>query len=163
MHTDSCSPQYKCRKDFVTIAKSCRKPCGTTIIHKISQKYSFKGSWDATGMLVKQAINHLDICGNCCANKNNCYQCLIKESTKDGDEKKTKNVTCNQVIAHVYLALLQKSLNWGARKSFQKFPTNNSDIINEKPILQNINVECLFVCLFVSKISPFVPIFCTYA
>ena len=53
--TDNCPTQYKCRQNFWKVASS-----GTTnnsvIIHKFAQKFRFKGPWDATGKLVKQAI-----------------------------------------------------------------------------------------------------------
>ena len=92
VHTDNCAPQYKCRQNFIQTAKSCGTPRGATIIHKFAQKYRFKGSWDAAGKLVKQAIYRLEMRGDRCANANDCYQRLTKELTRDGNEKKTKKL-----------------------------------------------------------------------
>lgn len=53
--TDNYPTQYKCRQSFWKVASS-----GTTnkskIVHKFAQKYRFKGSWDTTGKIVKEAI-----------------------------------------------------------------------------------------------------------
>ena len=92
VHTDNCAPQYKCRQNFFQIATSCVQPRGTTVIHKFAQKYRFKGSWDAAGKLVKQAINRLEMRGDHCANAHNCYINLTKELTRDGNEAKTRKL-----------------------------------------------------------------------
>jgi hypothetical protein len=55
--TDNCPTQYKCRQHFVNVAKaSSLHNNKTSITHKFAVKYRFKGSWDATGKLVKQQI-----------------------------------------------------------------------------------------------------------
>eukprot|EP00957_Ditylum_brightwellii_P192632 14667088-Ditylum_brightwellii.AAC.1 len=62
IHTDNFPTQYKCRQNFLEVAKSCntRK---TTVVHKCSQKYGFKGSCNAAGKLVKQSIECLKLKG----------------------------------------------------------------------------------------------------
>eukprot|EP00957_Ditylum_brightwellii_P022161 1672343-Ditylum_brightwellii.AAC.1 len=67
---------------------SC-KTRDSTLIHKFAQKYSFKGSWDATGKLVHQAINCLELKQDMIANANNCYEKLGLKLSKDGTEKST--------------------------------------------------------------------------
>eukprot|EP00957_Ditylum_brightwellii_P064380 4886264-Ditylum_brightwellii.AAC.1 len=67
IHTDNCPTQYKCQQNFLEVAKSCdtRK---TTVVHKFSQQYGFKGSWDTAGKLVKQRIKCLKLKGEQIAN-----------------------------------------------------------------------------------------------
>eukprot|EP00957_Ditylum_brightwellii_P138423 10550400-Ditylum_brightwellii.AAC.1 len=55
-HKDNCSGRYKCHQTFLQIGQSYYRR-KTTFIHKFAQKYGFKGSWDATGKLVKQTIS----------------------------------------------------------------------------------------------------------
>eukprot|EP00957_Ditylum_brightwellii_P065813 4992098-Ditylum_brightwellii.AAC.1 len=68
--SDNCSGQYKCRQNFLQATMSCDTR-GTTLICKFAQKYSFKGNWDATGKLVKQAIRRLELSNIRIANANN--------------------------------------------------------------------------------------------
>eukprot|EP00957_Ditylum_brightwellii_P207671 15353999-Ditylum_brightwellii.AAC.2 len=60
----------------------------TTLIHKFEQKYGFKGSWDATGKLVKQAIKRLELSNIRIANANDCYFKLRRELTRVKTEDK---------------------------------------------------------------------------
>ena len=89
VHTDNCPNQYKDRHNFIQVATSCDTR-STTIIHKFAQKYNFKGSWDATGKLVKQAINRLELKNDRIPNAMACYIKLGQELSRDGEEKETK-------------------------------------------------------------------------
>ena len=91
VHTDNCAPQYKCRQNFLQLSKSFES-LNTMVIHKFAQKYRFKGSWDAAGKLVKQAIHRLEMKNERCANANDCYFKLINELPKDGSEASTKKL-----------------------------------------------------------------------
>jgi hypothetical protein len=63
---------------------------GATITHKFAQKYGFKGSWDATGKLVKQAIMRNEKKYERCENALECYKKLRLDLTKKGDDDKNK-------------------------------------------------------------------------
>ena len=60
VHTDNCAQQYKCRQNFLHIAKVCDTRDGS-VVHKLAQRYCFKGSCEATGKLVKQAISWVEL------------------------------------------------------------------------------------------------------
>ena len=92
IHTDNCAPQYKFCQNFLQIKNLSDNYCKTTDVHKFAQKYRFKGSWDATGKLVKQAINRLEMRNVRCANANERYFNLSRELTKDRTEEKTKKM-----------------------------------------------------------------------
>jgi len=80
-HTDNCAGQYKCRQTFLEVAMSCSSR-DTTMAHKFAQKYGFKGSWDAIGKLIKQAINRLELRNERVSNTFDCYKKLGKELSK---------------------------------------------------------------------------------
>eukprot|EP00957_Ditylum_brightwellii_P098001 7464440-Ditylum_brightwellii.AAC.1 len=86
--TDNCTGQYKCRQNFLQVALSCNTR-DTMLLHKFAQKYGFKGSWDATGKLVKQAIERLELQNDRIATAYDCFVKLGKELTKDGTEADT--------------------------------------------------------------------------
>eukprot|EP00957_Ditylum_brightwellii_P171019 13018712-Ditylum_brightwellii.AAC.1 len=58
-----------------------------TVVHKFSQKYGFKGSWDDAGKLVKQRVECLELKGKQIANTCNFYAKLCKEPMKDGSQE----------------------------------------------------------------------------
>ena len=55
IHTDNCPDQYKCHQNIYHVVTAIIAARARNI-HKFSQKYKFKGSWDATGKLIKDAI-----------------------------------------------------------------------------------------------------------
>ena len=59
----------------------------TIIVHKLAEKYRFKGSWEATGKLVKERIMNNELKYDCCANAMDCYLKLSRDLTKDGNER----------------------------------------------------------------------------
>ena len=89
--TDNCPTQYKCRQNFWKVASS-----GTTnnsvIIHKFAQKFRFKGPWDATGKLVKQAIQNNELRFERCANAWDCYIKMKRDLTRSGQEQKQRKL-----------------------------------------------------------------------
>ena len=95
VHTDNCAPQYKCRQNFLQVAMTCETKDGV-VVHKFAQKYRFKGSWDATRKLVKQAINQLEMSNIRVPNANACYFKLREELTKDSTEAKTMKLLENE-------------------------------------------------------------------
>ena len=62
------------------------------IIHKFAQKYRFKGSWDATGKVVKQKILQNELKYDRCSTALDCYMKLTRDMTRDGSEKKTQKL-----------------------------------------------------------------------
>lgn len=85
--TDNCPTQYRCRQDFFHVTTSSSKNLQKPIYnHRIWQKYSFKGSWDTTGKIVKQQILLNELTYAWCYN----YLKLTRDLTKDGQDKKTK-------------------------------------------------------------------------
>ena len=58
------------------------------IIHKYAHKFCFKGSWDATGKLVKGTILKNELKNDRCANAVDCFHKLKRDLTKDGTNKK---------------------------------------------------------------------------
>ena len=85
--TDGCPTQYKCRQNFVHVAMS-GKSNGSRIVHKFAEKYCFKGSWDATGKLVKHTIMKNELKYDRCANANDCYNKLKRDLSSNGLNKK---------------------------------------------------------------------------
>ena len=86
--TDNCPGQYRCRQNFLNVAKAAENHGNETIIvHKLAEKYRFKGSWDATGKLVKERIMNNELKYDCCANAMDCYLKLSRDLTKDGNER----------------------------------------------------------------------------
>jgi len=92
--TDNCPTQYKCRQNFVNVAHASsfhNNKC--TITHKFAQKYRFKGSWDATGKLIKKRILNNEFKFDRCADAFDCYKKLSRNQfqyglAKDGSELK---------------------------------------------------------------------------
>ena len=92
--TDNCPTQYKCRQNFVNVAHAAslhNNKC--TITHKFAQKYRFKGSWDATGKLIKKRILNNEFKFDRCADAFDCYKKLSRNQfqyglAKDGSELK---------------------------------------------------------------------------
>lgn len=75
--TDNCPTQYKCRQNFVKVANaSTTLKYKTNIVHKFASKYRFKGSWDATGKLVKERIHNLEMKYERCDTAWSCYERL---------------------------------------------------------------------------------------
>ena len=91
--TDNCPTQYRCRQNFYHVANAAKtsnhKPI---VIHKFAQKYRFKGSWDATGKVVKQKILQNELKYDRCSNAMDCYMKMTRDMTKDGSEKKTQKL-----------------------------------------------------------------------
>ena len=91
--TDNCPTQYRCRQNFYHVSNaaniSSHKP---VLIHKFAQKYKFKGSWDATGKLVKQKILQNELKYDRCSNAKDCYMKLTRDMTRDGSEKQTQKL-----------------------------------------------------------------------
>lgn len=122
--TDNCPTQYKCRQHFLKVATaSSNHNSKSTIIHKFAQKFRFKGSWDATGKIVKQRILNNELKYDRCANALDCYQKLSRDLTKDGsdvkaaklleyellnDERVTKNTTLTTRHTHIGFATESK-------------------------------------------------------
>ena len=87
IHTDNCPTQYKCRQNFYHIATCGQKfPC--RIVHKFAQKFGFKGPWDATGKIVKQAIKNCELQFKRCANAIDCYDNIRERLAQDGSGKR---------------------------------------------------------------------------
>ena len=59
VHTENCAPQYKCRQNFLQIAKSpFQNHCKTMVIHKFALKYGFKGLTCST---IPYVCPHIDL------------------------------------------------------------------------------------------------------
>ena len=55
--TDDFLIHYRCRQNFFHVATSSpHHPHKPILKHKFAQKLRFKGSWDATGNIIKQQI-----------------------------------------------------------------------------------------------------------
>ena len=89
VHTDNCPTQYKCRQNFYKVA-TFAEHTGSRLIHKFGQKYGFKGSWDATGKLVKGQILKNELKFDRCANALDCYLKLNRDLYKDGTGETNK-------------------------------------------------------------------------
>ena len=76
---------------ILQVATACNERDGT-VVHKFAQKYRFKGSWDATGKLVKQAINHLEMKNERLPDAKTCYFKLREELGKDGTKLKMRRL-----------------------------------------------------------------------
>ena len=90
IHTDNCPTQYKCRQNFFKVATHCKHHGGAVMIHKFAQKYRFKGSWDATGKHVKEAILKNERKFDRCHNAEACYYKLKRDMSRDGNEEEKK-------------------------------------------------------------------------
>ena len=91
--TDNCPTQYRCRQNFYHVANAAKTLHHKPItIHKFAQKYRFKGSWDATGKVVKQKILQNELKYDRCSTALDCYMKLTRDMTRDGSEKKTQKL-----------------------------------------------------------------------
>jgi len=84
---DNCPTQYKCSEKFWKVALS-GKSNKANIIHKLTQQICFKGLWDATGKLVKEAILNSKLRFDRCATVFDCYMKMKCDIGRDGEEKK---------------------------------------------------------------------------
>ena len=89
--TDNCPTQYKCRQNFWKVASS-GKHNESVIVHKFAQKYRFKGSWDATGKIVKEAIRNSELRYERCATAFDCYMKMKHHLTRNGNENSTQKL-----------------------------------------------------------------------
>ena len=88
MHTDNCARQYKCRQNFFKLTTFGERHPGSIAVHKFAQKFKFKGPWDATGKIVKQAIKNCELQLKCCLNAIDCYDNIRERLAQDGSGKK---------------------------------------------------------------------------
>lgn len=82
--TDNCPTQYKCRQNFSyvsTFSSDYDNEC--ILIHKFAQKFRFKGTWDATGRLIKLRILNNELNNHRCANAWMCFLLLRDQLSKD--------------------------------------------------------------------------------
>lgn len=91
---NNCPTQYNFRQNFYHIATASSTNHQHKLIHKHNfwQKYRFKGSWDATGKIVKQQIPQIELKYDRCANALDWYLKILRYLTKDGQDKKTKKL-----------------------------------------------------------------------
>lgn len=83
--SDNCLGQYRCQQNFLNVTKAVENHGNETIIvHKLAEKYRFKGSWDATGKIVKERIMNNELKYNRCANAMDCYLKITQDLTKMG-------------------------------------------------------------------------------
>ena len=87
VHTNNCPTQYKYRKVFWHIAVGSEDN-GWRITHRFSQKYGFKGSWDATGKQIKTLILQNKKSSLRCANALDCYLRLTRDLENMGHDIK---------------------------------------------------------------------------
>ena len=57
----NCSGQYKCRQYFYNVASFLVRVAGVSVTHKFSQKFHFKGVWDAAGKVTKSKMGKLEL------------------------------------------------------------------------------------------------------
>ena len=86
VHTDNYPTQYKYQQSFWQVAAAA-DTTDARIIHKFASKYRFKGSWDATGKIVKNCILKNKLKMNWCTNIYDCYINLKSDLSHDGKEK----------------------------------------------------------------------------
>ena len=117
MWIDNCPTQYKCRQYFLKVATaSSNHSSKSTIVREFAHQFRFKGSWDATGKIMKQQILNDELKYDCCAHVLDCYQKLSRHLTKDGkrvkarklleyelsnDKRVTKNTTLTTRHTHI--------------------------------------------------------------
>lgn len=130
--TDNCPTQYKCRQNFFKIAsasKSINKH--SIIIHKFAGKYRFKGSWDATGKLIKNSIQNLELKLDRCDNAFACYIKLRKDLTRSGEEKDISKLLQYEQSNNEGIL---KNTTFTTRKTHIGYATENKD---EYDVLKN--------------------------
>lgn len=59
-------------------------------MHKFAQKFKFKGPWDATGKIIKEAIRNCELQFKRCANAMDCYENMTERLAHDGNGKLQK-------------------------------------------------------------------------
>ena len=90
LHTDNCAGQYKCRQNFLKLTTFTDRHPGTYAQHKFAQKFKFKGPWDATGKIVKEAIKNCELQFKRCATAMDCYENITERLAKDGSGKEQR-------------------------------------------------------------------------
>ena len=97
-HADNCNGQFKCRQNFVRLLS--KSSSSTTWTHKFAQKYGFKGPWDGTSKLIKNAINKLENKRARVANAFDCYRLLTKELSRNNPDPDWEHcvANCDQLI-----------------------------------------------------------------
>ena len=60
---------------------------GATAVHKFMQKFRFKGPWDATEKIVKEARMNCKLQYTHCSNALDCYEQLTERMARDGNGK----------------------------------------------------------------------------
>ena len=78
-------------KNFWMVASST-KHNKSVIVHKFAQKYRFKGSWDATGKIVKEAIYNSELRYERCTTAFDFYMKMKQHLTRNGNEEVTKKL-----------------------------------------------------------------------
>ena len=61
-------------------------------MHKFAQKYHFKGFWDATGKIMKEAIHNSELWYERCATTFDCDMNMKQYLTRNSDEEVTKEL-----------------------------------------------------------------------
>ena len=78
VHTDNCPTQYKCRKNFYNVSMfGSHHEYDCQLVHKFAQKFRFKGSWDATGKMVKLRILNNELRNMHCKNDRGMFYFLF--------------------------------------------------------------------------------------
>ena len=91
--TDNCTTQYRCRQNLDHVATASFNHLHKPILtYKLAQKYRFKGSWDATGKLVKKQILQNKLKYDRSANAMDYYLKLTRDLIEYGQDKKTQTL-----------------------------------------------------------------------
>ena len=156
--SDNCPTQYKCRQNFSNVAHASNTIGDESIIvHKFAQKYRFKGSWDATGKIVKQQIANNEFKFDRCANAWDCYLKLKRDLTKSGEEKKALDFTRYEVegdaniLKNTTLTTIRTHIGFGTedRQQYESLIhqnyehivfTNRVDIPNPNPVTNTLKI-----------------------
>mmetsp|Transcript_53785 Transcript_53785/g.62870 ORF Transcript_53785/g.62870 Transcript_53785/m.62870 type:complete len:289 (-) Transcript_53785:197-1063(-) len=78
--TENCPGQYRCRQIFLNVDIAGGNHGNKTIVvHKLAEKYRFKGNWDATEKLVKERIMNNELKYDRCSNAIDCYLKLTRD------------------------------------------------------------------------------------
>ena len=128
--TDNCPTQYKCRQIFLNVATVTSNHTSNPDVHPIAirifaQKYRFKGSWDATGKIVKERILNNELKGDRCATAFDCYIKLGRDLTKNGEDEKSsklleyENNNDERVIKNTTLTTKKTHIGFGTQDKDQ--------------------------------------------
>ena len=90
LHTDNCAGQYKCRQNLLKLTTFTDRRPGTYAQHRFAQKFKFKGPWDATGKIVKEAIKNCELQFKRCATAMDCYENMTERLANDGNGKEQR-------------------------------------------------------------------------